>query len=187
MAETRIAWFNHHWQAEMARGYLEDAGIASRLVSDNLAGGFTYMGSIAGASLLVAEARAEEAIRVLEDAGVVGETQEDSLGGPDGGRSGRIEPPPERSLPPVLRAERDDLVERLAAARKEERRHLIWCVLGMSPAALVPFLGLALEGNVALMALLCALVVLVEGWRGVRSGREARQLELALADLEDRS
>lgn len=178
MSETLLARFNHHWEAEMARGYLEDAGVPSRLVSDNLAGGYTYMGNLAGASLLVASERAEEAYRVLADAGVV----EPPEGAGDAGRG--LPEGGAEALPPAIRVERADLVEELRLARKAELRHLVWCMLGMTPAAVVPFVGLALEGNVALMALLCVLVVWVEGWRWIRSGRRVKALEADLARLD---
>jgi hypothetical protein len=178
MSETLLARFNHHWEAEMARGYLEDAGVPSRLVSDNLAGGYTYMGNLSGASLLVATERVDEAYRVLADAGLVEppEGARDEAGDP----SRVVEEP----LPPALRAERADLVEELRAARKAEMRHLVWCMIGLTPAAVIPFVGLAIEGNVALMALLCVLVVFVEGWRWIRSGRSVRALEAQLARLD---
>lgn len=174
MSETLLARFSHHWEAEMARGYLEDAGVPSRLVSDNLAGGHTYMGSLAGASILVATERAEEAYQVLANAGVV-EPPGASLAPGD----------PDDRLPPALRAERQDLVERIAAARKAEMRHFIWCMLGITPAAAIPLVGLALEGNVALMALLCVLVVLVEGWRWIRAGRLVKALEAELSRVDE--
>ena len=130
MAETRLAHFDRHWEAELARGYLEDAGIPSRLVSDNLAGGQLYMGNLAGASLLVAS-------------------------------------------------------ERLEAARKAEVRHFIRCMLGVTPTAVIPIVGLALKGKVALLALLCVLVVLVEGWQWIRAGRLVKQLGEELVRLDE--
>lgn len=178
MSETLLARFNHHWEAEMARGYLEDAGVPSRLISDNLAGGYTYMGNLSGASLLVATERAEEAYHILADAGLVEppEGAGDAADDPSG--------PEEKAIPPALRAERDDVVEELLTARKAEMRHLVWCMIGITPAAVIPFVGLALEGNVALMALLCVLVVFVEGWRWIRAGRRVKALEAELARLD---
>lgn len=175
MSETLLARFTHQWEAELARGYLEDAGVPSRLLSDNLSGGHTYMGALSGASLLVATERAEEAYGVLANAGLVAPVDDDG--------SALTSPAP--PLPPAERADRDDLVEALAAARKAEVRHAVRCMIGVTPAAVIPLVGLALEGNVALMVLLCVLVVFVEGWRWIAAGRKVRRLEAALAEVEE--
>ncbi len=180
MPETRLAHFDHHWEAEMARGYLDDAGLPSRLVSDNLAGGYTYVGSVSGASLLIAAELFDEARRVLTSAGVLHPAPEegDAL-------STEVRPGPAPTatppLAPLQEADRRDLTERLTAARKAEVRHFIRCMLGVTPAAVIPVVGLALEGNVALLALLCVLVTLVEGWRWIRAGRLVKRLEGELA------
>lgn len=177
MLETRLAHFDHHWEAELARGYLEDAGVPSRLASDNLAGGHAYVGSVAGASLFVAPEQLDEALRILRSAGVL-EAGSGSSGG------GRL--PAARTLSPLQAAEKLDLEERLEATRKAEVRHFIRCMLGVTPTAVIPVVGLALEGSVALLALLCVLVSLVEGWRWIRAGKESRRLGAALAALEAR-
>ena len=181
MPETRLARFDHHWEAELAQGYLEDAGLPSRLASDNLAGGHTYMGSVSGASLFVAPEQLNEARGILVAAGVL----EMEPGAP---AAGALEPGravAERPLSPVRQADQLDLTERLQAARKAEVRHFIRCMLGVTPTAVIPVVGLALEGNVALLALLCVLVTLVEGWRWIRSGRLVKQLQGELARLEE--
>lgn len=71
--EVVVARFNYRHEAELARGYLEDAGIASVLAADDAAGieaGLTFSNP---AELKVEAARAEEARRVLRDAGVLDE------------------------------------------------------------------------------------------------------------------
>lgn len=173
MSEIRIAHFQHHWEGEFARGFLEEAGVPSRLVSDHAAGGSPYLGSMAGASLLVPEEATERAREVLEAAGVLGTREE--------ARPALLE----RPLPPVLRADAADLTEQLRKARKSEVRHGVFTLMGVTPAAVVPLVGLALEGNVALVALLCVLVVFVEGWQWIKAGREVARLEAALAELEE--
>ena len=186
MPESLLAHFAHHWEAEMARGYLEEAHIPSRLISDNLAGGHFYMGSVAGASLLVATAKLEAARKVLGDAGVL-EPAADAAepGDAEGGDGDESHALAERPLTPVARADREDLTERLRVARKAEVRHFIRCMLGMTPTAVIPVVGLALEGNVALIALLCVLVVFVEGWRWIRAGKLVKRLQAELARLEE--
>lgn len=176
MPETRLARFPLQWEAELARGYLTDAGIPCRLVDDGLGLGHTYVGGLAGASIFVAPEREAEARRVLEEAGVIPSA------------TAAIEEAPAalpRDLSPALRADHDDLTRQLEAARKDEQRHMLRSVLGMSPGALIPFIGLAMEGEVALVALLCVLVVFVEGWRWIRAGQRARRIEVALRELEE--
>lgn len=195
MPETRLAHFEHHWEAELAQGYLDDAGVPSRLASDNLAGGHTYMGSVSGASLFVAPGQLDEACRVLASAGVLqpgsgrGPGEGDGVGDAaeahgTGGAAGAALPGA-RPLSPLHLAEKWDLEERLQAARKAEVRHFIRCMLGVTPTAVIPIVGLALEGEVALLALLCVLVVLVEGWRWIRAGRVVKEIQAGLARLEE--
>lgn len=195
MPETRLAHFEHHWEAELAQGYLDDAGVPSRLASDNLAGGYTYMGSVSGASLFVAPGQLDEARRVLASAGLLGAGQggagrAEGDGASDGegsrvGAAGGSRLPAARPLSPLELAQKRDLEERLRAARKAEVRHFIRCMLGVTPTAVIPIVGLALEGEVALLALLCVLVVFVEGWRWVRAGRLVKEIQAGLARLEE--
>lgn len=189
MREIRVGHFDRLWEAELARGYLEDAGVPSRLISDNLAGGSTYVGSVAGASLLVGSDHLEEARRVLTGAGLLG------AGARGAGADGDEPSAPARDRPgagaaralaPVQRADRYDLIERIAVARDAEVRHFIRCMLGITPAAVIPAAGLVLEGNVALLALLCVLVSLVEGWKWIRAGRVTKRLAEELARLDGR-
>jgi hypothetical protein len=181
MREIRLAHFDHHWEAELARGYLEDAGLPSRLVSDNLAGGHAYVGSVAGASLLVGSDHLEEAREVLSRAGMLSGAASD----PASGRRGADRAPARRPLEPVQRADLADLTEELKAARRAEVRHFIRCMLGITPAAVIPAVGLVLEGNVALLALLCVLVSLVEGRNWIRAGRVTKRLQEELERMEE--
>jgi hypothetical protein len=185
MPETRLAHFDHHWEAELAQGYLEDAGVPSRVASDNLAGGHTYMGSVSGASLLVAPEQLNEARGILVAAGVLAEGSGERGPALAPARPGRTVLPAASPLSPMQQADHRDLTERLAAARKAEVRHFIRCMLGVTPTAVIPIVGLALEGNVALLALLCVLVVLVEGWRWIRAGRLVKRIEMELAELAE--
>jgi hypothetical protein len=185
MPETRLAHFDHHWEAELAQGYLEDAGVPSRVASDNLAGGHTYVGSVSGASLFVAREQFEEARGILVAAGVLDNGSGDADTAPGPAHPDRTPPPAVRPLSHLQESDRRDLTERLEAARKAEVRHFIRCMLGVTPTAVIPIVGLALEGNVALLALLCVLVVLVEGWRWIRAGRLVKRIEMELAELAE--
>lgn len=187
MSETRLTYFSHHWEAEMAVGYLADAGISARLVSDNLGGGHIYLGSLAGSVLLVAEERAGEARTVLEDAGLlVPASAEGSPGADSSGESDSDEPSGGPPLSPDLLADRDDLLEQLEDARGARRRRLMRAVLAMAAAVASPLVGFALAGReLALIVLVCLVVVFLEGWRALEASEEARRLTAELARLED--
>ncbi len=77
----------------------------------------------------------------------------------------------------AARLELEELEGRLQRARKKERRHLIWTVLGLSPTAVLPALGLLRESNFGLLFLLALLVTVSEGIAWARSSREAERLE----------
>lgn len=79
--------------------------------------------------------------------------------------------------------EREDLEARLGVVRRKERRHLLWTVLGVSPGAVIPALGLLREGNTALLLLLSGLVVVSQGYSWARAAREAERLEKQLQSL----
>ena len=177
MSETVLAHFPHLWEAEFAQGFLEDAGVPSRVVGDGPAGGIPYVGGLSGASLVVSSSRAEEATAILEMAGVLKER-------------GALTPDPEdrlAHLSPAAKADHRDLTEQLAAARKAELKHGIRTVLGVSPAAVIPLVGLALEENIFLVAVLCVLVVMVEGWRWIQAGKRGREIRIRLAALEEQA
>jgi len=76
-----------------------------------------------------------------------------------------------------------DLELRIRAARRRERRSAVWAFLGISPAAIIPGLGLFLEHNFGLLILLGFLVTLTQLIRMGRAGGEARALESELGDL----
>jgi hypothetical protein len=176
MPESTIARFASRWEAEFAQGFLEDAGVPSRIADDSFGIGHAYVGGLAGASLVVAAERSAEARGLLEAAGVL-ETPQDLIDAPP--------PLADRPLPPVLRADFDDLTEQLRLARKAETRHAVSCVFGVTPAALVPLAGLVMEGNVALIVVLGVLVVFWEGWRWIEASKTVRRLESALAELDE--
>jgi hypothetical protein len=173
MGEVTIARFPFLHEAEYAKGFLDDAGVRCWLKPDAAAGGTPYIGGLAGAVLAVAPADVDRSLDVLRAAGVLEEAG-----------AGASHPAlPEESIPPALRADLHDLQGELRRARKREVRHFVWAMFGVSPAALIPLLGLALEGEVALVALLCVMVVFVEGSRWIRAGKEVKRLEEALETL----
>jgi hypothetical protein len=176
--EVTVARFKFLHEAEYAQGFLDEAGIRCLLKPDNAAGGAPYIGGLAGAALVVAAADLDQSLEVLRIAGVLGEDTE-SL------KALRTELEALRSLSPALRADLADVELALDRARKKEVRHFVWAMFGVSPAALIPFLGLALEGEGALLALLCVMVVTVEGWRWSKARGEVRSLEVMLVELRE--
>jgi len=176
MREVRVAHFGLRWQAEFALGFLQDAKIVARLVEDGGVGTGAYTGDLMGASLMVPEDREAEARRTLEAAGVL---TDPALWQP--------EAPPllDRPLPPVLRADAQDVTDELALARKAVSRHALFAFLGFTPAALIPMLGLYLQGSAALVATLSVLVVFTEMRKWLRASKEVSRLELLLLEYED--
>ena len=74
----------------------------------------------------------------------------------------------------------------LEDAQRKSRRHLRWALLGLSPAALIPFVGLLAEGSFGLIVVLVVLVLLVEGWRYLQAEKKASRLRAVVKLLEVR-
>ena len=77
----------------------------------------------------------------------------------------------------------EDARRALAGAERRARRHLLWAAIGLSPAALVPFLAFLFDGSFGLVVLLLVLVVLIEGWRFLRASSEARRHQVVVDRL----
>lgn len=80
-------------------------------------------------------------------------------------------------------AEREDLERRLRAAGKKRARHNLWLVLGISPAAAIPAMGLLAEGEIVLLVVLLVLVFVAQLYGLVKASREVRRLEQELEAL----
>mgnify|MGYP006293596969 CR=1 FL=1 len=83
----------------------------------------------------------------------------------------------------VLRQELQDARVELEEAEARERRHWTVAVFGASPSVIVVALGLLATGSRIALVVFCFVVALVEGWRAVRAGNEARRLEERLAEI----
>jgi hypothetical protein len=85
----------------------------------------------------------------------------------------------------IALAEREDLERKLHAVRKKKNRHVLWAMLGISPAAIIPAIGLLAEGDMGLLMVLLVLVFLaqVHGWG--KTSKEARELEKELLQLSE--
>lgn len=113
----------------------------------------------------------------------------DSIGRPTARGTGRwraAEPagaPRSRERLSLVRADLADAKERLEVAERRAARHLAWALLGLSPAAVVPFLGLLVEGNLTLLAVLLVTVPFVEAGRYRRAKREVDRMQLLVKRL----
>lgn len=69
MTEVLVAQFGYRHEAEFAQGFLRDAGIPSRIESDDAGGVDLSISFLSGAALFVAESDRDRAITVLISAG----------------------------------------------------------------------------------------------------------------------
>jgi len=72
MTEALLARYGFRHEAEFAQGFLRDAGIPSRVASDDAGGVDLSISFLAGASLFVADVDVERAGEVLKAAGLTG-------------------------------------------------------------------------------------------------------------------
>jgi hypothetical protein len=85
----------------------------------------------------------------------------------------------------IIQAEVEDLERELRAVRKKERWHFVWALTGVSPAALIPAMGLVLRGNYGLVVPFVLLVTISQFYLGVKAAGKAARLERALEDLRE--
>lgn len=83
----------------------------------------------------------------------------------------------------LSKLEREELESRHRSAIRREKRHLFWMVLGISPAAVIPALGLLREGSLGLLVLLGVLVTVSQWASWTKASREAESLEQRLKRL----
>jgi len=81
--------------------------------------------------------------------------------------------------------EKEDLETRLKIMKRTEKRHLLWIILGFSPGAAIPALGLLREGSTGLLLLLGGLFAVYQGYSWNRAAREAERLEKQLRQLSE--
>lgn len=72
----------------------------------------------------------------------------------------------------ALRSEVRDLEEALEARLRASHQHFLWAVLGLSPAAFLPILGVLRAVSLVLAVVLGAVVSVVELIRGLRARRD---------------
>ncbi len=86
----------------------------------------------------------------------------------------------------IVQAEVDDLERELRAVKRKERWHFVWALTGISPAALIPAIGLFREGSFGLVVLLALLVTISQLYLGVKASGKAARLKKALEGLRER-
>ena len=86
----------------------------------------------------------------------------------------------------LLQSEIEDLERELRAVRRKERWHFVWALIGISPAALIPAIGLFREGSFGLVVLLALLVTISQLYLGVKASGKAARLKKALEGLRER-
>ncbi len=80
--------------------------------------------------------------------------------------------------------QREDLERQIQALERKRQRHALWAVLGVSPAALLPALGLLAEGSIGLLILLSFLVTGTQAFSWVRTSRKSARLKERMSRLE---
>jgi hypothetical protein len=79
---------------------------------------------------------------------------------------------------------RAELTQQLEARRKAARRHGLWAVLGLSPAAVVPFILTAHELGIAVAVGCTVFVSGVEAWRAIQAHMDAEECDATLQEAE---
>lgn len=83
----------------------------------------------------------------------------------------------------ILETQLEDLELELRTVRREKRRHFVWALTGISPAAFLPAVGLVLVESYGLFLILLFLVSFSQVFLGIKaSGKEAR-LERAIEEI----
>lgn len=84
----------------------------------------------------------------------------------------------------VCEADLADLHDELEQARRRRRRHFIWAVVGFSPSAILPVVGIIAGGPVLLLGGLILALVGLEGVRAFRASQNVGRIKEAIALLE---
>lgn len=85
----------------------------------------------------------------------------------------------------VVQAEIEDLERELRAVRRKERWHFVWALTGISPAALLPAIGLFREESFGLIVLLSFAVTISQFYLGVKASGKANRLNKSLEKLRE--
>ena len=86
----------------------------------------------------------------------------------------------------LIQVEVEDLERELRAVRRKERWHFVWALTGISPAALIPAIGLFREGSFGWVVLLAFLVTISQFYLGVKASGKAARLKKSLEGLREK-
>lgn len=67
--------------------------------------------------------------------------------------------------------------------RRSARRHTLWASLGVSPAGVLPMLGLGWDFGIAAVVSVSVAVSGIEAWRAVQAWADVREAEESLRQL----
>jgi hypothetical protein len=65
----------------------------------------------------------------------------------------------------------------IAESQRQSRRHSLFAVLGLSPAALLPILGLGMDFGPEIAVVASVFVTGIESWRAVQARADQREAE----------
>ncbi|NNM05305.1 MAG: hypothetical protein HKO65_09395 [Gemmatimonadetes bacterium] len=83
----------------------------------------------------------------------------------------------------IIQAEIDDVSRSLELVRKKKGRHALWALLGISPAAVIPAIGLMMEGSETLLVVLVLLVTITQGYGWAKNRVKEKEFEETLRRL----
>ena len=98
-------------------------------------------------------------------------------------QSDLTEVPPASSA--IRATEMKELEEELRGVRRKANWHFVWTLLGVSPGAIIPALGLMGEGSRGMLILLGVAVTISQGYMGAKASTRAKELETALERLKE--
>lgn len=85
----------------------------------------------------------------------------------------------------LIGSEVEDLEQELRAVQRKQRRHFVWALTGISPAALIPMIGLFRSGSFGPLILLALLVSVSQIFQVGKAARKANRLKRALKNLQE--
>jgi hypothetical protein len=84
----------------------------------------------------------------------------------------------------VVQSEIEDLERELKVTRRKSRLHFIWLLLGISPGAILPALGLLGEGRTDLLVIFLIMVAASQLYLGMKAATKMDRLKARLKELE---
>ena len=87
--------------------------------------------------------------------------------------------------PPTTRRARTlvELEAQIQERRRSARRHTLWAMLGVSPAGLLPMLGLGWDFGFGGVVVAGVFITGIEAWRAVQAHADLREAEEAVRKL----